>query len=148
MLWRIAQNRKWNCIIETETDILEIILCLVVSFRASNHTGLFPPLITNFRICFFQFKSQSASNLSAETMLETTLFPVQLKLHGIKPVSFPGSIDVEMLGGSVRVSGFQGLRSSCCLGHAHLTFLFLGCYGPEMGFTSFLWIKVYSLSQF
>lgn len=37
-------------------------------------------------------------------MLETTLFPVRLKLYGIKPVSFPGSIDFEMLGFSVSVS--------------------------------------------
>lgn len=84
----MAQNRKYSCIIEAKRDILEITLCLVVSFRASNYTGLFPLLITNFRMCFFQFKSQPALNLSAETMLETTLFPVQLKLYGITPVSF------------------------------------------------------------
>lgn len=84
----MTQNSKYNCIIETKRDILEIILCLAVSFRASNYIGLFPPLITNFRKCFFQFKTLSVLNLSTETMLETTLFPVQLKLHGIKPVSF------------------------------------------------------------
>lgn len=135
----MAQNRKYNCIIETKRDILEIILCLVVSFRASNYAGLSLPLITDFRKCFFQFKSQSALNLSAETMLETTLFPVQLKLYGIKPVSFQALQTLaETLGFKALVlQWLSGVKTPSCLDHTHFTISVSGLFWNGDGIYSF-----------
>lgn len=138
----MAQNRRSSCIIETKRDILEIILCLVASFRASNYTGRFPPLITNFRKCFFQFRSQSALNLSAETMLETTLFPVWLKLHGVQPAS----LQVLRLGSTAGIEGISAwdapeVRTSSRVGPAHVLTSVSGWIWNANGIYGFPWDK-------